>query len=413
MRLRKRYTPAPQKQDAMMRTTRLLAVAAAVGGLLLAAALAWALLSSDERLVAIAVVDRGIVEEIVREEARAHVHDRYTITAPVTGYRPRLEWHVGDAVRGGDLLLQLQPAASGLPDMEARVATEARVAGARAALRAAQTNANAARARVDLAEKEQARLQDLFDAGDVSRQLLDQAEYALRDANAHLRSAEFAIDIARYELDAAREQLARAGRESAEEVAVRAPAAGIVLAVPEHDEGAVRAGEALLEIGDPASLEVHADVRTADAVRLDPGMPVRIIDWGGEHPLQGRVRLVEPAAFTKVSAPGIEEQRARVVIDIVSPRDQWRRLGDGYRVDVKFLLWRGEDVLRVPVAALFRQEDRWMVFRVRDGRAFGTPVAIGHRGEHHAEVLDGLEPGDRVVLHPDSEIAEGARVEAR
>ena len=373
-------------------------------------------LRTPEQLVELAVVNSGEVEEIVREEGRTYVHERYVVSAPVSGYRPRLEWHVGDPVRAGDLLLQLQPAPSEVLDPRSEAAARADVGRAESALRAAQTNAEAARARLDFAEREHARLQALFEDGDISRQMLDQAKYARDDAEAHLRSAEFSIDVARHELDAARTRLQFSGKSDtpvSASVPIRAPTQGIVLAVPAESEGVVQAGAPLLEIGDPASLEVHVDLLTTEAVRLDPGTPVRIVDWGGGRPLDGRVRRVEPAAFTKISALGVEEQRTRVIVDIVTPREDWLRLGDGFRVDVEFLLWRGENVLRVPVGALFREGDRWMVFRIRHGRAYATPIELGHRGEEHAEVLGGLAPGDAVVLYPGNDLADGVRVTSR
>lgn len=397
----------------MTRNARRATLVAIIVLVLAAIALA---LRPPEQLVELATVDNGEVEEIVREEGRTYVHERYVVSAPVSGYRPRLEWHVGDPVRAGDLLLQLQPAPSEVLDPRSEAAARADVGRAESALRAAQTNAEAARARLDFAEREHARLQALFEDGDISRQMLDQAKYARDDAEAHLRSAEFSIDVARHELDAARTRLQFSGKSDtpvSASVPIRAPTQGIVLAVPAESEGVVQAGAPLLEIGDPASLEVHVDLLTTEAVRLDPGTPVRIVDWGGGRPLDGRVRRVEPAAFTKISALGVEEQRTRVIVDIVTPREDWLRLGDGFRVDVEFLLWRGENVLRVPVGALFREGDRWMVFRIRHGRAYATPIELGHRGEEHAEVLGGLAPGDAVVLYPGNDLADGVRVTSR
>jgi HlyD family secretion protein len=175
----------------------------------------------------------------------------------------------------------------------------------------------------------------------------------------------------------------------------------------------VPAGESLLEVGDPANLEIVADYLSADAVRMKPGMPVEIERWGGERPLSGRVRRVEPGGFLKISALGVEEQRVNVIVDFEDPRAAWAALGDGYRVEVRVVTWQGSDVVKVPGSALFRQGDGWAVFRVRDRRAELASVAVGHRGELEAEVRSGLSSGDNVIVHPPENLKPGAKVKVR
>jgi HlyD family secretion protein len=175
----------------------------------------------------------------------------------------------------------------------------------------------------------------------------------------------------------------------------------------------VASGEPLLEMADPSALEVEVELLTVDAVRVSPGTPVELERWGGEHTLEGRVRVVEPGAFTKVSALGVEEQRVRVVADILSPPAHWSSLGDRYRVEARFLLWRGEDVLQVPASALFRQGENWAVFRLEGGRATVRPVEVGRRNGLRAQILSGLKEGDRVVIHPGDELEDGRRVRVR
>ena len=186
-----------------------------------------------------------------------------------------------------------------------------------------------------------------------------------------------------------------------------------MLAVPRESEGAVQPGQALLEIGNPCALEVVVEVLSTAAVKLAAGTPVLLDRWGGEAPLNGRVRVVEPAGFTKVSALGVEEQRVRVIVDLASPPEQWRALGDGYRVEASFILWRGDNLLLVPTSALFRHGDGWAVFTAVAGRARLTPVKIGRRNGVFAQVLDGLRVGDPVVAYPDDKIADGVKVKAR
>jgi HlyD family secretion protein len=208
--------------------------------------------------------------------------------------------------------------------------------------------------------------------------------------------------------------LARAGRGKGaeEEVVVRSPLAGRVLRVYTESETAVVHGTPILELGDPAGLEIAVDVLTADAVEVRPGAEVEIVGWGGPT-LRGTVRLVEPSATTRISALGVEEQRVAVIVDLAEPPAAWAGLGDGWRVEARIVTWRGADVITVPLAALFRVGDRWAVFVVEDGRARQRVIELGHRGAEAAEVIGGLEVGEIVVLHPSERISEGARIAPR
>jgi HlyD family secretion protein len=280
-----------------------------------------------------------------------------------------------------------------------------------------EKQAEAARAEADLAEIQRERVRNLCAVQCASQEERDQADARARGTRASQRSAEFAVEVARHELAAARTALAHSAAEDtgapAERVAVRAPTAGRVLKVFHESEGVVDAGAPLLEVGDPRALEVEVDVLSEDAVRIQPGMRVLFERWGGPLPLEGRVRVVEPVGFTKVSALGVEEQRVLVIADIVSDVRQWERLGDGYRVEARFLLWEGEGVLQVPATAVFPVDGGWAVFVLEDGRARRRAVTVGHRNGVAAEVLDGLVAGDPVVVHPDRGLEDGARVTVR
>ena len=194
---------------------------------------------------------------------------------------------------------------------------------------------------------------------------------------------------------------------------VRAPVAARVLKLLQESEGAVAAGQSLLEIGNPDSLEVEVEVLSTHAVKIAPGSRVILDRWGGEQPVPGTVRVVEPSGFTKISALGVEEQRVRVIVDFASPREAWQSLGDGYRVEARFVLWEGDDVLQLPTSALFREGEGWAVFVVEGGRARLTPVETGQRAGLATQVLSGLEAGTRVVSHPDDKIDDGTRVKPR
>jgi HlyD family secretion protein len=355
----------------------------------------------------------GPVTVSIREQARTRVQDRFEISAPVTGFAPRLEWEVGDAVRAGDPLLTLQAVPASVLDPRSRETAEAEVARNAAALRAAEASFEAAEAAADLAESEYLRLQTLFERGTISTSELDRARSRHQQARAELRSAESNVDVARQGLRYARAALIQGsgnGTDGRSAFEIASPVDARVLEVTHESAGVVQPGQVLMEIGDPASLEVVAEVLTADAVRLEPGLAVELERWGGDQPLFGEIRRIEPSAFTKVSALGVEEQRTNVIIELTSPPGQWKRLGHGFRLEARFILWRDPAVLGVPNGAVFNYGDEYAVFAVIDGRARLRPIVIGRRGELRTAVLEGLEAGQAVIAHPDSEVRNGVRV---
>jgi HlyD family secretion protein len=206
---------------------------------------------------------------------------------------------------------------------------------------------------------------------------------------------------------------AREPERYAEKVVIRAPISGNVLKIDHESEGVVREGQALIEIGDPRELEVEVDVLSADAVKIKPGTPVLFERWGGKVPLKGKVRVIEPAGFTKISALGVEEQRVLVISDIISPPGEWEQLGDGYRVEASFILWEDDRVLQVPASALFRYNDGWAVFVAKNKRAELREVKFGYRNGLSAEITSGLSEGEIVITHPDSSIQDGTTVRLR
>lgn len=388
----------------------------ALVAVLVVAALAWGF-RPQPVAVEIGAVARGPLAVVVEEQGRTRVRDRFEVSAPVPGFVRRLTLDVGDPLAKGDVIAELEPLRATVLDPRARAEAEARVASAEYALQAAEQHAAAAAAEASRAQNEFERRRKLCESGCISKEELDTAELLARRTAAERSSAEFAIEVARFELEAARTALRYSAADPAaapaERVQVRSPIAGRVLRLVRRSEGVVAAGEVLVEIGDPAALEVEVDVLSSDAVRIAPGTPVRLARWGGEADLLGQVRVVEPAGFTKVSALGVEEQRVWVIADITSPPEQWQRLGDGYRVEAAFVLWQDEDVLQVPAGALFRHGDGWSVFAVVDGRAQRRAITIGHRNATAAEVRDGLTAGERVILHPSNRVEDGVRVRER
>jgi HlyD family secretion protein len=366
-------------------------------------------------------VTRGLLRVTIQEEGRTRVIDRYVISAPAAGYARRLELKVGDPVRRGQVILRLDPLRSNVLDRRSREEAKARVAAVEAKLKSAQEAVVSATVDVRYWEAEFARIQALFDSGTIARNAYDQAQADQRRANAALRSAEFNVEVARHEIDASRTALQYSAAESssppAETVPVTPPVAGRVLKILHESEGAVSAGEPLLEVGNPKGLEIEVEVLSSDAVKISQGTRVLFERWGGAEPLEGRVRRIEPVAFTKISALGVEEQRVLVIVDFTTPAAVWERLGDLYRVEANFILWEAEDVLRVPASALFRRGEDWAVFGIREEaeKRFAELKIVkpGHRSGLTAEVLSGLNEGEMVITHPDDAISDGVPIQVR
>jgi len=368
------------------------------------------------RLVDIAEAKRAPMQVSIQEEGRTRVIDRYIVTAPVAGTTCRVDLDVGDPVEKNEPLVNINPLQSQPLDPRSQAEARARVAASEASLRAAEENVHVASAEADLAGKELLRLVPLVEEGHISEERLDQARAAKRGSEAALRSAQFAVAVANHELEAARTALRYTGNKPSnpeDVVQVLAPVTGRVLKIHQQCEGVVSRGQPLLEIGDTRSLEIETDVLSEDAVKIKPGMPVLYERWGGENPLAGQVRRVEPVGFTKISALGVEEQRVLIISDITSDPEQWQTLGDGYRVESRFILWENEDVLQIPASALFRIDDQWALFVMDDDKAKRRRVEIGQRNGLSAQILDGLAEGEAVITHPDKAIDDGMRIKRR
>ncbi len=367
--------------------------------------------------VDVAQVTQGPMAVTVEEEGKTRVMERYVVSAPMAGYARRIDLRVGDSVRAGQVVAALEPARSSALDPRSRAQAAARVKAAEAAVAAALESGRVAEAEAALARQELERSESLRRSNFISAQALDRARSEVARTQAARSASGHAANVARFELEIARAALAsttglQAGALS-ETLQVRAPVDARVLKLVRESEGAVQAGDPLLEIGNPETLEAEVEVLSTQAVKIAPGSRVLVDRWGGETPLTGVVRIVEPTGFTKVSALGVEEQRVRVIVDFTSPREQWARLGDGYRIEARFVVWEGTDVLQVPAGALFRHGDGWAVFVVDGGLARQRPVEIGQRAGLVAQVRSGLSVGERLVDHPDDRIRDGVRVRAR
>lgn len=357
---------------------------------------------------------RGPLEVAIEESGVTRIKDHYLVSAPVVGRVSRSTLEPGDMVHEGDTLAEIAPAQSPLLDERTRAEAEGRASAATSALD--QARAQIARATVakEAADHELARLTTLAESAAITRQAVEQAEFDARLRKEELTSALFAAKVATEDARAASATLKRDGDKGASRhVDVLAPCSGRVLRVHQKSAGLVQAGAPLVEVGDPAALEVVVDLLTTDAVNVAAGTPVVLQAWGGDHPIAGRVRLVEPSAFTRPSALGVDEQRVNVIIVVTDPRDRFSALGDGYRIEARLVLWKAADVLRVPQGAVFRHGDAFAVFRMQDGIARLTPVTVGHRGESEVEILQGLEAGATVVVHPGDRIKDGVKLEPR
>ncbi|MEN8712783.1 MAG: HlyD family efflux transporter periplasmic adaptor subunit [Arenicellales bacterium] len=356
---------------------------------------------------------RAALTITIEEEGRTRVVDRYVISAPVDGVACRQHLKVGDEVKQGQVLLGITPLESQVLDPRSRAQARAKVAAAESALHAAEQQSTAAAAAAKLAAIEYKRLQPLVEKGVISTDAFDKATTQVQTTAAAQRSADFQVEVAHYEMQAARtvlEYTAASRDEPAERLPVFSPVDGRVLKVVRECEGPVRTGDMLIEVGDPTALEVEVDVLSADAVKIKPGMKVLFDRWGGEQPLEGVVRIIEPVGFTKISALGVEEQRVLIISDFTSPPEKWQRLGDGYRVEARFILWHQGDVLQVPASSLFRFEQGWAVFIVENNHAKRRLVKVGQRNGLSAQILEGVNDGELVVNHPSDDVENGRRV---
>lgn len=354
--------------------------------------------------VEVAVVERGAMEVTVESEGVTRVRDLFLVAAPTSGRLDRIELEEGELIGSGVGVATIYPAPIN-PAQKAEL--EAQISAIESSRGSAQAQVDALESQLRQAEKDRARLQDLLDQGAIPRRQVEEAELAVE-------TLEDQIGAARNNVRAAEEQVkaAKAGRatygDNTAGVAVKAPSGGTVLRVFEKSERVVMAGTPLVAIGDPKGLEIVVDILSSDAVRVEPGDRIIVEGWGGDRKLEGIVRYLEPSAFTKISALGIQEQRVNVIGMFSEYPD---KLGDGYRVVARIVTWQGPNVLKIPLNALFREGEEWAVFVVENGEARTRIVTIDHRNEFEVEITGGLEEGEEVILHPSNRLSEGSSVE--
>jgi HlyD family secretion protein len=388
---------------------RVLGFAAVVAGLL--AVVLW----PSAVQVDVAAVSKGPLVVTVDEEGVTRVRDRFVVSAPVSGRVLRIELEPGDCVTRGQVVARVRAEAPPLLDARTRTEAEAVVASARAALGRARAEEQRARATLTQAQRDLARVGSLVEDRVIAKQEFEAHQSNVHVAEETANAAEFAVRAASSDLQRAEARLAPTKPEApGRVVSVLAPADGVVLRRVRESESVIPAGEPLIEIGDSGQLEIVADLLSTDAVRVKVGARAFVEQWGGDAPLEARVRRIEPAGFMKVSALGVEEQRVNVVLDFVEPSPAARAaLGDGYRVEVRVVIWESSSVVKVPTSALFRHGEKWAVYVMDAGRARRTIVELGRQTGQDAEVTEGLAEGTRVIVHPGDTLVEGARVRER
>jgi HlyD family secretion protein len=389
-----------------------------VGGLALVALVVYAFLPKPIA-VDIAPVTRGAMRLTIDEDGRTRVKERYVVSAPLSGRLQRITLKAGDEVRAGNsLIATIEPVDPMLLDERTRAQAEARVKAADSARAQAAAILERAKAAHTLAKTELERVRQLVAEKIATQRELDNAIAIERAAAEELKAAQFAAQIAEFELEQAKAVLMTARPRSTQEsenakFEIHSPVNGRVLRVLQESATVVQPGTPLVAVGDPTDLEVEVDVLSADAVKIPANAKVILEHWGGERPLTGRVRRVEPAAFTKISALGVEEQRVWVIIDLTDPPEMRANLGDGYRLEARVVIWENDNVLKVPSGALFRAGKSWAVFVAKGRKAALRQITIGRNNGLEAEVLAGLSEGDRVIVHPSDKIRDGVSIAPR
>ena len=373
--------------------------------------------------VEVATVGTGPLTVSVLEEGKTRIRHRYVVSPPVSGLLRRIELRAGDRIEAGKTVLaiiQAEPPSFLNPRVKSEA--EARVRVAEAARMRSEAEVERVRETLALAEKERIRAGILKTKGAISVKEWETADNQVKVLGRELRGAEFGLQVAQFEIrqaEAALQQIAPAdlaggsSPKTSEPLKILAPVSGFVLNVNEENSRIVAAGTVLMEVGDPNDLECEIELLSSDAVGVRPGAEVSIERWGGEKPLAGRVTVVEPGGFTKVSALGIEEQRVKVRVDFVDPLPPGQLVGDRFRVEARIVTWSAPKVLQVATGALFRRGNDWLTFLIDAGHARAVRVEIAHNNGSVAEVRSGLTEGQTVILHPPDAIAEGKAVQPR
>ena len=366
--------------------------------------------------VDVAAVTKGPMLVTINDEGETRVRDMFVISAPINGRLMRINLDAGDPVIAGQTVVaRIMPAQPDFLNSRNEAETRAQIQSLEAAVQSSAARIAQAEADRELAAANFKRIDALYARGFATKTAHDATRAARDSSAARLTEARGAAESARFELRAARARLMAPSANSSGGgiLSVYSPESGSVLRLTHESETPISAGTPVIEIGDPADVEIVTDLLSSDAVKIKPGSRVLIENWGGDKPLTGKVQRIEPFGFTKISALGVEEQRVNVIVDFADPLAARQRLGHGYRVIVRVVEWEGKDVLQVPISALFRNKGQWSVFVMRGGKAELLPVKIGRMNDEHAQILEGLKAEDDVILHPSEKIEGGTRIRLR
>jgi HlyD family secretion protein len=369
--------------------------------------------------VDLGTVSAGPMAMTVNDEGETRVVDVFTESAPVSGRLRRIEAEPGDAVfAGSSVVAELEPTESQLLDPRSEAEAQAQLSAAVSSASLAEAELTKVEAELKFAQSELERARELALQGTIPKRELEAAERAFETTRASLGVTQANMQVRRFELQRVQSRLMSPDematqRENCVCIMISSPVDGQVLRVLRESEGFVRAGDSLIEIGNPERLEIMVDLLSTEAVKVSPGDEAIIENWGGGTSLAARVRRIEPFGFTKTSALGIDEKRVNVVLDLVSPRDQWQALGHGYQVDVRIVLWRADRTVKVPLTALFQDDGDWALFIEEQGRAVKRAVKVGAMNEDEAQIESGLAEGERFVIYPGIALEEGIRLAAR
>jgi HlyD family secretion protein len=364
-----------------------------------------------------AEVELGSLQVTVNDDGETRIREKYVVSSPLAGQLLRLQLHPGDPVEQSKTeLAQILPVEPALLDSRSQAEVDARVEVANAAMLQADAARESAKELAMLAQHNLDRAQRLINTKAISLQEFDDAEHQLAVAQANVRAAEFSCKVRAFEKEQALAAAARISDTSPDRknsaLKIVSPTSGTVLRVLREDAGVVSIGTPLIEVGDVKDLEMVLDILSSEAARIQPGDRVLVERWGGEQVLQGSVRRIEPSAFLKVSALGVEEKRVNVIADFQDPWELRRQLGDGFRIEVKIVIHETEPhSLKIAAGAIFRYQDRWHAYRINLGIARLVPVEVGASNGLETEIVSGLEAGDLVVLYPTEQIHDGVRVE--
>ncbi len=383
--------------------------------------------------VDVATISQGTLEITVDEDGETRIREPYLISAPLSGRLVRVELEPGDSISKGQVIAAIDPGEPGLLDVRTQAQTEARVKAAEASHKRALSQVEIAKAEAEKATRYFERDQDRLAKGNIKKPTLDDTEHALRIARSNVTAASSALDVVKFEMEQAKAALLHSRTLASDDAStgrqfeIESPIDGVVLRRFKESSTMIPAAEGIIEIGDPDDLEIRIDVLSEDAVKIRPGQQVKLENWGGHGELQAHIRRVEPSAFTKVSALGVDEQRVWVYADFIEEKDKGEKtlnpeipagrtlLGDGYRVEARVVVWQKDGVIKTPSGALFKDEasKSWAVYKVENNRAVLTPVSKGQDNGIEAEIESGLSEGEHVILHPGDRVKDGVTVKSR